>query len=634
MLEFGEDEEESDAELEYDEADDVVSSKELVDVTSDIFEECTKAATKGSLGSLKKLLSIFRAACIPSGDVDRNGSGENNRFTVNSPEVYEQVMVGTIDTAHKAFYAVLGICHSHKEFKEAELLQLGQHSKWKKVQVLVLSFFKSVMHTLSSLFENASQQGQVTAYLIAAMEPYIPLLAPTQRLTRNLLKLLLTVWSEGPLITEDAHSMQGHAFLRVRQMALVLPGTVTEECFRSVYLAFTRHCKSFSEQGGASVLFMTQCIVELYRTNVVQAYQNGFLYIRQLALYLRNAIVKKAGEPVKQVLSWQYLNCLRLWTRVICSMPGSGNDELGELCYPLVQVLFGAMSLAQSSVYYPFRLHILGCIHQLAAHCNAFVPTSAKLMDILEEIEAVAKPAASTDAAPKLAHIVKFLADAVERAPVRDAVVTECVALMRQEAEIYRFCVGYPEYSFMTLRRLRGLLKKCKVSKWRDVLKTLAGQISDFVAQAKKARGQLQVDALAKLGFEPLLPAGVPVAAVRLHRLPQKGMSSKMLTSNEVTANVAPAAQKVKFARPDSDDSESEGDYGSEEHSDSDEEQAERKAKSAKKSKMTKKQKKSDKSALASAASSSAKKSEGGSIDSMEDRVSAMDWSDSEAESD
>jgi hypothetical protein len=53
---------------------------------------------------------------------------------------------------------------------------------------------------------------------------------------------------------------------------------------------------------------------------------------------------------------------------------------------------------------------------------------------------------------------------------VRDAIVHETLLLLRQDAEVYRFHVGLPEYLFLTVRKLKAFVKKTKVGDvWRCV---------------------------------------------------------------------------------------------------------------------------------------------------------------------
>ena len=184
------------------------------------------------------------------------------------------------------------------------------------------------------------KQDQVSIYILSALEPYIPLLAPLPRLAKNAMKILLSIWSHGSQAGED-FDLRGHAFLRLRQMTLVLPETITEECFRSIYLTYARYCKSFTEQNRNTIFYMVQCIAELYKNDISHGYQQAFLYIRQLALHLRSAVIKKDEEALKQVTTWQYTNCLQLWTRVVCTLPKK--DELGALAFPLSQVINGVI---------------------------------------------------------------------------------------------------------------------------------------------------------------------------------------------------------------------------------------------------------------------------------------------------
>ena len=73
----------------------------------------------------------------------------------------------------------------------------------------------------------------------------------------------------------------------------------------------------------------------------------------------------------------------------------------------------------------------------------------------------------------------------------RDLLVSEVITLLRHDAEIYRFHVGVPEYSYLTIRKLRAFGKKTKINKWRDLCRTLASQLEDHSSFAKKNRVKL-----------------------------------------------------------------------------------------------------------------------------------------------
>ena len=284
-----------------------------VEVTSELLNKIIKSSkTSPSLNTLKKLLSIFRSACIPLKS-DEDDEGPSSGFIISSPDVYEKAMKNILKSSHVIFYKLLDLPTNPSE---EDLNNMIHHAKWKRIQIQILSFYKSILHTLANLIDS-TKQDLVTVFILSSLEPYIPLLAPLPRLAKGkVLKVLLAIWSRGSTPGED-FDLRGHAFLRVRQMAIILPGTISEECFRSIYLTFARFCKSFNEQNRTTVYYMIQCVSELYKSDISHAYHQAFLYIRQLALHLRSAVIKKDEEAIRQTTSWQFFNCIQLWTRGI-----------------------------------------------------------------------------------------------------------------------------------------------------------------------------------------------------------------------------------------------------------------------------------------------------------------------------
>ena len=511
--------------LEVPESIETGTSRELKEATSELLRDTVSGATKGSYSALKRLMTLFRAACIPANADDMDAATQRNtssRYTVSTPEIYNAVMIKTMEGAYKAFYNQLGLKQGKISADQLKLLE--DDPRLKKVQPLILSFYKSIMHSLDSL-ASTDQAREVVVYLVSGLEPYVPLLAPMPRLAKSVLKVLLKLWSGGPSPAEDPTHARGHCFLRIRQFCVVLPGTLPEECFKSIYMTFARNCKSYNELTEPSVTFMAQCIAELYKLDPVLAYQQGFLYIRQLALHLRVAYIKKTTETTRPVLSWQYLNCLRLWTRVVCSMPGP--DDLGQLVFPLAQIMQGVLSVAVSSVYLPLRFHVMASLQQLAANAEVFIPLAPKIREIFELTEMLSNPKHSTEVAPRLQYLVKISAEDILKPAVRDCIIEEAIQLLRQESEIYRYHVGVPEYLYMTTRKVRHFLKQCKVGKWRDLGKTLINQNESYSSFTKKERLRIGKPPMDIVEFEAVKPAKEPKAAIRLTKL----MSSRMSTA-------------------------------------------------------------------------------------------------------
>jgi hypothetical protein len=93
------------------------------------------------------------------------------------------------------------------------------------------------------------------------------------------------------------------------------------------------------------------------------------------------------------------------------------------------------------------------------------------------------------------------------------------ITLLRHDAEIYRYHVGLPEYSYLTIRKLRAFGKKTKISKWRDLCRTLASQLDEHSSLAKRNRVKLGKSPMQITDFEPLIPHDSPLAGARLMKL-------------------------------------------------------------------------------------------------------------------
>jgi nucleolar complex protein 2 len=105
------------------------------------------------------------------------------------------------------------------------------------------------------------------------------------------------------------------------------------------------------------------------------------------------------------VVSWQYLNCLKFWTKVvgtICganAQDGSKPSQLAEAIYPLVEISIGLIKLMPSVQFLPLRFHLIRMLVELGKQTGTYVPLAPYLFELFN-IDEVRKKAKSVSMPP------------------------------------------------------------------------------------------------------------------------------------------------------------------------------------------------------------------------------------------
>lgn len=407
---------------------------------------------------------------------------------------------------------------SKEDFRAAAQLPV-----WKAMQPALYSFFKSFLHVLEELKDRS-----LLAFLLSKLDHYTPLLVPFPGLARGYLKALLGLWGgagdevkgnrEGRECggTEGAERVRLLAYLRVRQMAAVLPFPFVEGCMKGLYLAFAKMARAppVSTEAKTSLRVMEGCVVELYGMDMASAYQNAFLYIRQLSLMLRRSMQQKTKDSFQAVRRWQVLTCLRVWTGVLAAAPAE--DELRMLFFPLAQVIEGIMRLCATLRHAPFAFQLVRMRQRLAAAAGLYVPCAAPLLMVLRSPALFKKATASTDAPPNVPAILRLGKTQVGEGRAQAAVVTEALRLLGQEMDLYRYSAAFPELVIPVLGHLRKFVKATKVSRWRMMARGLVETLEARGTWAAARREALGLCPKEAEGLEPLRPEGAPRMRERL----------------------------------------------------------------------------------------------------------------------
>ncbi len=482
-----------------------------------------------SIKGLKRIISAFRTAChlsdanrkdeeVDSDDEEAMRS-KKKEFQITSPVVFDRLMSVCLVNCQEEFYYHLLEKKSGKgkddeedsddesasgsedgekkktfdENKPINPSKLSKSPHWSKVGPSMESFLKSTLHLLTE----AGKDANLLKFVLTALSKYVPYLTAFPKITKKLLKTCVKLWSAPLDTSEDYNSVRLQAFLRIRQLAITQPYPLIEDCLKMTYLSYAQRSKFGTASNVTSVLptltFMGNCIVELYTLDYASAYQHAFIYIRQLALHLRTALMKHTPESLAAVYCWQYIHCLKLWVAVLSASQkkndsfdesssklggGAGKDDeanlLRSLVYPLTEIISGVCRLIPITRYVPLRLHCVRLLQQLAASTESFIPTTSLLLGILDLKEISMKPLRQGGGKGggkknkkddvrglRLPLILKLPKEGTLRTMEQlDAVLKETFVLLNREVDLYRYSPGFPEFTFTILQRLRKVSRK------------------------------------------------------------------------------------------------------------------------------------------------------------------------------
>ena len=166
------------------------------------------------------------------------------------------------------------------------------------------------------------------------------------------------------------------------------------QVLKTMYMEYVRNSKFVSPTSLASINFMRRSLTELFLLDLNAAYHHVFLFIRQLAIHLRNAILLQKKEQFQQIYNWQYVNSLRLWGDVLStvSMNASSNgapvktdnkSKLIDLIYPLVNIINGVVKLKPSANYFPLRFHCVKILIDLSRATKVYIPILPFIVEVL-----------------------------------------------------------------------------------------------------------------------------------------------------------------------------------------------------------------------------------------------------------
>ncbi|KAG0013219.1 Nucleolar Complex 2 protein [Entomortierella chlamydospora] len=445
----------------------------------------TALVEKHSLRALRRLLLAFRAgAHLHDGEDDRTYA-----YKINSPIVFNKLVVTCLK------YVVPTLNH-HLPIQTAaggKPKPVNSGSKYATLQPLVKSFLQNTLYLLKELTDQ-----EMIYFVIRESEKAIRYLVGFPKIAKDMLKHLLFLWSTA---TDRVRII---SFLTIRTMCLQLGPNYLDLALKGVYLTFVRYAKTTTMHTLPNLHLMQNCVAQLYGLDYDRSYQHGFVYIRQLAIHLRNAVMVKTKESFKAVYNWQYLHCLGLWAQVVAThaLTNAGQPtSLHTLIYPLVQVSQGALRLVPTTTYYPLRFQIIRNLIQLIENTGTFIPLAPFLFEVLEGGD-MKRPGRKGTLKPLEWDLGFKCSKEYKGSRVyQDGTGEQVYELMTEYYALFSTSISFPELAIPAILQLKRFIKKSTLVKLK---KQFAGLVDKLEQNSRFVETERN-----KADFSPSDAAGV-----------------------------------------------------------------------------------------------------------------------------
>lgn len=405
---------------------------------------------------------------------------------------------------------------------------------------------KRLLFGVTAVIGEGSVDGALTAGLLQALVPFVPLLHYVKGTTKSVLKSALT------LCAAPEEPVRVAAYMVVRTIATRATGTRSmyqSTAFKGIFLALIRAAHQYTVHTQTTVAFLMNCTVDLYGTDMEAAYQHTFVYLRQLAIYLRAALQQQTQANVRAVVNWQYLIALRTWGAVVSTY--SEPSQLGPLIHPVVQIATSLMDLFASPRMFPMHLQILEVLNHIASRADAvYIPVAPYLLRILSSPSVALSnaPNASASNEPvELPFTIRVKKSQARSNTYHRAVWTEALYLLTEHLATHSHTIGFPETFWAvdsTVKKLRGEVKVPKIhSQLSTLLRHMQTTSQRIAAKRDQAAfGPCDLSAVKQFEDEMRAQGGALVTyhqSLRQQRVAMFASRQKSLLEDRVTLESA-----------------------------------------------------------------------------------------------
>ncbi|KAL1553232.1 nucleolar complex protein 2 [Salvia divinorum] len=424
---------------------------------------CQMVEEDNSQSAFVSLLNAYRTAC--------HYGVESVGHRIDSSETFCNILVYTLSNADGVFRGILQTSSLNSKNETVEKLQ--KNSKWKSMKSLVKSFVRSTLFLLDQITDS-----EILTFAMMRIRASLIFFVAFPSLVQRLLKATVHLWATSGRVLSSA------SFLVIRDVAAMFSSDHFDTCLAKTSISFLSRSRVTEITDIEHMQFLRDCIVELCCLDVQKSSVKAVASLSHCANIFSLAIQTKKKEAVRKICSWEYVNCVDMWVRLISA--NIRDFDLQSLFFMTVKLINGVAHMFPGPRYLPLRLKSIEWLNCLSSSSGTFIPVASLVLDILEY--KVVGEGRKAQIAFDTATVLKLPKHYLKSKSFQDECFQSAVKQLAFHFSQWSYHISFPDLATIPLIRLRRILDITTLESLRRIVKRMIDQVEQNVDFVQKKR--------------------------------------------------------------------------------------------------------------------------------------------------